>query len=74
MYLCETELFEIELIFCLKIDLALNNLQRLICHKPKQRNNQSGLHDSSQYSGRSKYCSCLDGLHSSYYFQVSQSL
>ena len=28
-----TELFEIELIICIKIDFALNNLQWLICHK-----------------------------------------
>ena len=28
MYLCETELLEKELLFCLKIDLALNNLSR----------------------------------------------
>ena len=27
------ELFEIELFICIKIDLALNNLQRLIYHK-----------------------------------------
>ena len=27
------ELFEMELIICIKMDLALNNLQRLICHK-----------------------------------------
>ena len=26
-------MFEIELIICIKMDLALNNLQRLICHK-----------------------------------------
>ena len=26
-------MFEIELIICLNMDLALNNLQRLICHK-----------------------------------------
>ena len=26
-------MFEIELIICMKIDLALNNLQELICHK-----------------------------------------
>ena len=36
MYLCLTELFEIELSICIKMDLALNNLQWLICHKPKQ--------------------------------------
>ena len=33
-------IYEIELIICIKMDLALNNLQRLICHKtqiPKQQ-------------------------------------
>ena len=30
-----TELFEIELFTCIKVDLALNNLQWLICHKTK---------------------------------------
>ena len=40
MYWCQTELFGIELFICIKMDLALNNLQRLICHKikPNQRN------------------------------------
>ena len=33
MYSCETELFKIELIICIKMDLALNNLQRLISYK-----------------------------------------
>ena len=39
MYLCYIELFEMELfltlklIICIKIDLTLINLQRLICHK-----------------------------------------
>ena len=28
------------------------------------------VQDSSQYSGRSQWCSSLDGLHSSFYFQV----
>ena len=28
-----TELFEIELFICIKMNLSLNNLQRLICHK-----------------------------------------
>ena len=28
-----TELFEIELIIWIKMDLVLNNLQNLICHK-----------------------------------------
>ena len=33
-------MFEIELIICIIMDLALNNLQKLICHKT-QTNNQS---------------------------------
>ena len=40
MYSCWTELFEIELTSCIKMDLALNNLQGLICHKtPKNKPN-----------------------------------
>ena len=35
LYLCWTELFEIELFICIKMDLALNNQQWLIRHKPK---------------------------------------
>ena len=34
----------------------------------------SSLQDSSQYSGRSQQCCSLDGLHSSSYFQILQSL
>ena len=30
--------FEIELIYCIKMDLALNNLQRCICHKNQSTN------------------------------------
>ena len=33
VYSCQSELFEIELIICIKMDLALNNLQRLIYYK-----------------------------------------
>ena len=33
MYSYSTELLEIELIICIKMDLAFNNLPRLICHK-----------------------------------------
>ena len=33
-----TQLFEIELTICLKMDLALNNLQRMICHKNQLTN------------------------------------
>ena len=36
MYLCQTELFSIEKIIYIKLDSALNNLRRLICHKTKQ--------------------------------------
>ena len=34
-----TELFEMELFICIKVDLALNNLQGLICHKNQTNNN-----------------------------------
>ena len=33
LYLYLTELFEIELFICLKMDSTLINLPRLICHK-----------------------------------------
>ena len=36
MYFCETELFWIEQIIYIKMDLALNNLQSLIYHKTQQ--------------------------------------
>ena len=32
------KLFEIELIICIKMDLTLNNLQLLICHKTQTTN------------------------------------
>ena len=38
MYSCLTELFEIELTICIKIDWALNNLQKLIFHKIQTTN------------------------------------
>ena len=38
MYLSQTELFEIELIIYINMDLVLNNLQRLICHKSQPTN------------------------------------
>ena len=34
------QLFSIEQIIYIKMDLALNNLQRLICHKTKNKPNQ----------------------------------
>ena len=37
-----TELFEIELTICIKMDLALNNQQMLICHKTQISNQSSG--------------------------------
>ena len=41
--------FEIELIICIKMDLALNNLWKLICHKT-QTNNQTNLTKPTFYS------------------------
>ena len=44
----ETELFEIELIVYIKMDLALNNLQGLICHKTQLTNQpQSNIRNVS---------------------------
>ena len=40
MHLCLTELFEIELIICIRMDLALNNLQSLMYHKTQTTNQQ----------------------------------
>ena len=39
-------MFEIDLIICIKMDLALNNLQWLICHKT-ETTNQSSLQSAS---------------------------
>ena len=39
-------MFEIELTSCIKMDLALNNLQRLICHKTQptiKKNSETGI-------------------------------
>ena len=41
MYLCLNELFEIELYICIKMDLALNNLQKLMRHKIQTVNQQT---------------------------------
>ena len=39
-------MFEIELIYYIKMDLMLNNLKRLICHKTNQPTNQPFSHIS----------------------------
>ena len=44
LYLHETELFEIELIICIKMILALNNLKRLIYNKTQTTNKQRRKH------------------------------
>ena len=36
VYSCRTELFELEPFICIRMNLALNNLQGLICHKTKR--------------------------------------
>ena len=38
-----TELFEIELIICIKMNLAVNNLERLKCHKPQTTNQPTSV-------------------------------
>ena len=45
-------LIEIELIICIKMDLALNNLQRLICHKTQpinQLSSNAGALENAEY-------------------------
>ena len=37
LYLCSTELFEIKLFICIKMDLVLKSLQRLVCHKTQNK-------------------------------------
>ena len=46
-----TELFGIELIICIKIDLALNNLQRLICHKTQKTKPPTSVLDLTLTAG-----------------------
>ena len=41
--LMQTELFEIKLTIGLKVDLALNNLQRLICSKIQPNNQPANI-------------------------------
>ena len=53
VYSCKTELFEIEQTICRKMDLALDNRQRFICHKT-QPTNQLGLQASSDCTRLSK--------------------
>ena len=45
LYFRQTEFFEIEL-YSYKNGLGLNNLQRLICHIPKQANKQTNSNNS----------------------------
>ena len=46
LHLYKTELFEIELFICIKMDLALNYRQRLIYHKQtNKQTNKEGLFD-----------------------------
>ena len=49
MFLCWIVLFEIELFICMKIDLALNNLQGLIYHKSQTKKKTIKLIENSRY-------------------------
>ena len=52
LYLYKTELFEIELFICIKMDLVLNNLQRLICQTTQTNKTSNQLCSKlSQFSG-----------------------
>ena len=50
MYLCLSDLFEIELFINIKMDLALNNQQCLVCHKTRPNQTKQ---DSVNYSYKS---------------------
>ena len=41
-------MFEIELIICMKIDLVLNNLEMLICHKTQPTKQTTNLNYSAK--------------------------
>ena len=43
LYLCQTELCEIELFIFIKIDLALNNLQMFICHETQTNKKETAI-------------------------------
>ena len=45
------ELFEVELMIYIKMDLALNNLQKLICHKTQKPN--------PKVNYLTEFCHCL---------------
>ena len=48
VYLCLTELLEIEGLICIKMDMALNNQQRLICHKTQTTNQWDYISNSNR--------------------------
>ena len=43
MYLCLIDFFEIEMFICTKVDLTLDNPQRLICHETKKTNQKRNI-------------------------------
>ena len=45
LFLWQSEFFEIELFICIKMYLALDNLQRLICHKRQTNKYLETLND-----------------------------
>ena len=53
LYSCQTELFEIELILHKNMELALNKLQRLICHQT-QTTNPSSIEMSLEFLSNSE--------------------
>ena len=60
----KTELFEVELFFCIRSYLALNNLQRLVCHKTQtnkpnhDENRHMGIDKSLRSLSRKYFLSC----------------
>ena len=62
-------MFEIELVICIKMDLALNNLQRLICHKTQPTNQPiKSIWPPSKFSISHPKCVIFNGTRSTPYF------
>ena len=48
-------MFEIELFICIKMDLELNNLQWLICHKTKPNQSKPNITNNESALKKSMY-------------------
>ena len=61
----------LQLIIYIKMDLALNNLQRLICHKTKPNRNRSAIYTFFSFFHRTYFTPLLLNLHHLHFFLFS---